>query len=121
MFLILSPLTITVKSRGSGFNPLNQVYVFNSCDFQWSNVFKKSLGFNPLNQVYVFNQHRRSEVRPCQLLCFNPLNQVYVFNCKENCRWLDAKGRFNPLNQVYVFNFTISDDTELINPAVLIP
>ena len=36
-----------------GFNPLNQVYVFNDDELSW--IYAVSSGFNPLNQVYVFN------------------------------------------------------------------
>ena len=38
----------------AGFNPLNQVYVFNSfCSLSFTIL--SSARFNPLNQVYVFN------------------------------------------------------------------
>ena len=37
-----------------GFNPLNQVYVFNRL-YAIYNGNAKKIGFNPLNQVYVFN------------------------------------------------------------------
>ena len=36
------------------FNPLNQVYVFNSDEADWIAAFIHG-SFNPLNQVYVFN------------------------------------------------------------------
>ena len=36
-----------------GFNPLNQVYVFNSVPQLFNYICLH--GFNPLNQVYVFN------------------------------------------------------------------
>ena len=39
--------------KNCGFNPLNQVYVFNEeCITDFRKAYK---GFNPLNQVYVFN------------------------------------------------------------------
>ena len=42
-----------------GFNPLNQVYVFNEIDcFYWNEMGRIRL--NPLNQVYVFNQIMKS-------------------------------------------------------------
>ena len=37
-------------------------------------------GFNPLNQVYVFNKTHKMESDVLVPHCFNPLNQVYVFN-----------------------------------------
>ena len=41
----------------TGFNPLNQVYVFNR---RWiPNMWNFFDGFNPLNQVYVFNMVSR--------------------------------------------------------------
>ena len=61
-------------------------------------------GFNPLNQVYVFNTERKTDRQ--MGYGFNPLNQVYVFNNltqKEEDSADDIEG-FNPLNQVYVFN-----------------
>ena len=36
--------------------------------------------FNPLNQVYVFNSETRQEIQKSGRNGFNPLNQVYVFN-----------------------------------------
>ena len=38
-----------------GFNPLNQVYVFNEMIIKDKVYLKKNDSFNPLNQVYVFN------------------------------------------------------------------
>ena len=38
----------------AGFNPLNQVYVFNEVVAE-GGVVSSDDGFNPLNQVYVFN------------------------------------------------------------------
>ena len=42
---------------------------------------KERAGFNPLNQVYVFNTLTPLK-RVCVVITasFNPLNQVYVFN-----------------------------------------
>ena len=37
------------------FNPLNQVYVFNTPGKHTKNTPLKNPSFNPLNQVYVFN------------------------------------------------------------------
>ena len=37
-----------------GFNPLNQVYVFNE-QIIFIKFIRFMTGFNPLNQVYVFN------------------------------------------------------------------
>ena len=38
-----------------GFNPLNQVYVFNEWDSLCDEFYMDIGRFNPLNQVYVFN------------------------------------------------------------------
>ena len=44
-----------IESVTAGFNPLNQVYVFNLYK-KLTDYLKEVLdGFNPLNQVYVFN------------------------------------------------------------------
>ena len=48
---------------------------------------KKELGFNPLNQVYVFNC-KRVCLQCYVYLSFNPLNQVYVFNIDVNKKGL---------------------------------
>ena len=45
--------------------------------------------FNPLNQVYVFNTYLIGVEFNRSKTSFNPLNQVYVFNCK-NLNGLDA-------------------------------
>ena len=66
------------------FNPLNQVYVFNS-RYGYELLFRSAPGFNPLNQVYVFNLRRENQ-RTSFIYRndgFNPLNQVYVFNVKQ--------------------------------------
>ena len=65
--------------------------------------------FNPLNQVYVFNTLEVYQKFQKAVDCFNPLNQVYVFNeevlyIPEDSLWTTG---FNPLNQVYVFNIWI--------------
>ena len=89
-----------------GFNPLNQVYVFNH-DLQVCEADKcRPACFNPLNQVYVFNLEKDFKRKVEKLKGFNPLNQVYVFNMnkKEHEAYLAYKKSFNPLNQVYVFN-----------------
>ena len=65
-------------------------------------------GFNPLNQVYVFNPMKHSRILTSTELSFNPLNQVYVFNT-PGFRIAEVFGMvfcFNPLNQVYVFNYS---------------
>ena len=48
----------------SGFNPLNQVYVFNWFMVLIKNKFTLS-SFNPLNQVYVFNTSIRVNKHMC--------------------------------------------------------
>ena len=45
-----------------GFNPLNQVYVFNFVPSSRTTLFSTSR-FNPLNQVYVFNRHYKNNLR----------------------------------------------------------
>ena len=49
-------------------------------------------GFNPLNQVYVFNTGIAIHMTHIRIVSFNPLNQVYVFN--KNWSWfLDWNGK----------------------------
>ena len=56
MFLICIWATDTVYlNLYWGFNPLNQVYVFNLKDDSVKSFEKYKDSFNPLNQVYVFN------------------------------------------------------------------
>ena len=43
----------------NGFNPLNQVYVFNLGEFNGGVLARHWLRFNPLNQVYVFNTKKK--------------------------------------------------------------
>ena len=46
-----------------------------------SKLAQELRGFNPLNQVYVFNNMKVVvKVNVNFLSSFNPLNQVYVFN-----------------------------------------
>ena len=37
-------------------------------------------GFNPLNQVFVFNLSKLKNSLDTPYISFNPLNQVFVFN-----------------------------------------
>ena len=47
---------------------------------------EKQAGFNPLNQVYVFNAAcAAQEITVQEITRFNPLNQVYVFNDMNGC------------------------------------
>ena len=72
------------------------------------------MGFNPLNQVYVFNWEIADLNRSISTSRFNPLNQVYVFNDAEIVEILNNLfSGFNPLNQVYVFNWCINQDREV--------
>ena len=67
----------------------------------------QQVGFNPLNQVYVFNKTIYGGIFMAkEYESFNPLNQVYVFNKRNENGWNQSRGgkSFNPLNQVYVFN-----------------
>ena len=54
MFLIRNERQ-TDRQMGYGFNPLNQVYVFNNLTQKEEDSADDIEGFNPLNQVYVFN------------------------------------------------------------------
>ena len=47
---------------------------------------KSNNGFNPLNQVYVFNVNSHFVMDDVWCVGFNPLNQVYVFNKAVNDR-----------------------------------
>ena len=80
------------------------------------------IGFNPLNQVYVFNLQPLSGCStPSMMACFNPLNQVYVFNQAPRTKEATGGNSFNPLNQVYVFNKRRKLDKRYSNLQVLIP
>ena len=60
MFLMNGEGLKNLSYRDSvGFNPLNQVYVFNENDYVLDCYYWES--FNPLNQVYVFNLSSKNE------------------------------------------------------------
>ena len=50
-----------LPSNGMGFNPLNQVYVFNQKLYKKCSFMMDGRRFNPLNQVYVFNDKEKRE------------------------------------------------------------
>ena len=49
-----------------GFNPLNQVYVFNKTTDEQKAEEDNQRRFNPLNQVYVFNKEDTKNVYSIQ-------------------------------------------------------
>ena len=55
MFLIYNKGIQFTEVICAGFNPLNQVYVFNGENKMSKCALNDYEGFNPLNQVYVFN------------------------------------------------------------------